>query len=167
MPVLYDCCMHMGLAHHVLCRMCLYIHWGCTLADDVAIGEVSPCDEWLPLWVGYIAPHCCVLKFVCLLLARVVWGILNAWIYGFPWWLQTGRAGCHLSREVLTQCLNGCLGQWFFSQYYQCSYYLSWWYIYQGQDWLQLRSLRADFCCCVMANLSSDMHMLLKNDINK
>jgi len=38
----------------VLCRMRL--HWGSTLTDmliDVAIGEVGPCDEWLPLWVGY------------------------------------------------------------------------------------------------------------------
>jgi len=55
MPGLYGCCMHTGLAHHVLCRMCL--HWGGTLADmliDVAIGEVGPCDEWLPLWVDFI-----------------------------------------------------------------------------------------------------------------
>ena len=46
MPSLYSCCIHTGVAHHVLCRMCL--HWGCTLADmliDVAIGEVGPCDE--------------------------------------------------------------------------------------------------------------------------
>ena len=45
MPGLYGCCMHTGLAHHVLCR-CVYTE--VTLADmliDVAIGEVGPCDE--------------------------------------------------------------------------------------------------------------------------
>jgi len=41
---------------------------------------------------------------------------LNAWIYGYPC-LQTGRAGFVIHPEKgLTQCLNGCLGQWFFSQ---------------------------------------------------
>ena len=47
MPGLYGCCMHTGLAHHVLCR-CVYTE--VTLADmliDVAIGEVGPCDELL------------------------------------------------------------------------------------------------------------------------
>jgi len=54
MPSLYGYCMHTGLAHHILCRMCL--HWGGTLTDMliyVAIGKVGPCDEWLPLCVGY------------------------------------------------------------------------------------------------------------------
>jgi len=36
--------------------------------------------------------------------------------------LQTGRAGFVINPEKgLTQCLNGCLDQWFFSQYCQCS----------------------------------------------
>jgi len=39
---------------------------------------------------------------------------------------------------------------------------------YRAKDRLLLGTrLRTDFCCCVMANLSSGMHLLLKNNINK
>jgi len=56
----YGCCTHTGLAHHVLlCKTCL--HWGNTLAvfydmrwpsSMWLIGEVGPCNEWLPLWAA-------------------------------------------------------------------------------------------------------------------
>ena len=40
MPGLYGCCMHTGLAHHVL--------YGVIALTYVVIGKVNPCDEWLP-----------------------------------------------------------------------------------------------------------------------
>ena len=40
-------CMHTTLWWHFRCLL-----WRAITLIDVAIGEVGPCDEWLPLWVA-------------------------------------------------------------------------------------------------------------------
>jgi len=47
--------------------------------------------------------------------------ILNAWTYGYLQSSDSENWLCHPSREGLTRCLNGCLGQQSFRQYCQCS----------------------------------------------
>ena len=82
----------------------------------------------------------------------LIWMYLNDWVkyypcfwvYGYPRSLDKESWLCHPSREGLTQCWQGCLGQWFFrntasvaNAWVSCSYIIGclwqtsaavWWY---------------------------------------
>ena len=84
-------------------------------------------------------------------------GVPQGRIYAYPW--SSDRESWLSSR--LIWCLNRCLGQWSYSQYCQCSYVIATWVSAP-----YMLPVRTDFCCCMMANLSSGMCLLFKGDIN-
>jgi len=67
---------------------------------------------WLPVWDA-------IFFIFRMQVLSMFYECLDLWV---PPVFRQGELACHPSREGLSRCLNGCLGQWFFSQY--CQIYL-------------------------------------------
>jgi len=85
------------------------------------------------------------------------WSFIRAfWVYGYPRSSDRESWPCHPEK--------GWLSVWVSDTSVNTASVANTWV---NCPYVHVLPVRTDLCCCVMANLSSDMRLLLKYDINK